>query len=82
VGGARAHLGALSVLRRGWLIGGLALIVLSAPVDLVASRSRGLRFAALPARMSSRLALWPLSGLALLALGWWERATAGAGARW
>ncbi len=22
--------------------------------------------------MSSRLALWPLSGLALLALGWWE----------
>jgi hypothetical protein len=57
---------------RGWLVAGLVLLVLSAPLDLVASRLATLRLRPLPARMSSRLALWPVSGIALLALGWWE----------
>jgi hypothetical protein len=57
---------------RGWLIAGLALLLLSAPLDLVASRLATLRLRPLPARMPSRLALWPASGLALIALGWWE----------
>jgi hypothetical protein len=63
--------GALSF-TRGWLVAGLGLLILSAPLDLVASRLAALRLRPLPARMPSRLALWPASGLALLALGWWE----------
>jgi hypothetical protein len=48
------------------------LLLLSTPLDLVASRLATLRLRPLPARMVSRLALWPAAGLALLALGWWE----------
>jgi len=57
---------------RGWLGAGLGLLVLSTPLDLVASRLASLRLKPLPVRMMSRLALWPAAGLALLALGWWE----------
>jgi hypothetical protein len=57
---------------RGWLGVGLVLLGLSTPLDLIASRLASLRLRPLPARMLSRLALWPAAGMALLALGLWE----------
>ena len=57
---------------RGWLVAGLVLLVLSTPLDLVASRLAAIRLRPLPVRMLSRRALWPAAGLALLGLGWWE----------
>lgn len=57
---------------RGWLGAGLVALILSSPLDLIASRLAALRLRPLPARMLSRLALWPAAGLALLLLGWWE----------
>ena len=65
-------LGAALAFARGWLAAGLVLLVLSTPLDLVASRLATLRLRPLPARMWSRLALWPAAGVALLALGWWQ----------
>jgi hypothetical protein len=57
---------------RGWLGVGLALMLLSTPLDTVGARLASLRLRPLPVRMLSRLALWPAAGLALLALGLWE----------
>jgi len=57
---------------RGWLGAGLGLLLLSTPLDIVAARLASLRLRPLPTRMPSRLALWPASGLAVLALAWWE----------
>jgi len=57
---------------RGWLGAGLGLLVLSSPLDIIASRLATLRLRPLPTRMMSRLALWPAAGIALLALGAWE----------
>jgi hypothetical protein len=57
---------------RGWLGAGLVLLVLSTPLDLIASRLAIVRMRPLPTRNLSRRALWPAAGLALLALGWWE----------
>jgi len=57
---------------RGWLGAGLVLLLASMPLDLVASRLAALRLRPLPVRMLTRIALWPASGLALLALGVWE----------
>jgi hypothetical protein len=57
---------------RGWLGAGLAMLVLSTPLDIVASRLAVLRLRPLPVRMISRLALWPAAGIALGTLGWWE----------
>jgi len=57
---------------RGMLGVGLAFLILSTPLDIVAARLAAIRLRPLPARMPSRLALWPASGLALLALAWWE----------
>ena len=57
---------------RGWLGAGLVLLVASMPLDLVASRLAALRLRPLPVRMLTRIALWPASGLAVLALGLWE----------
>lgn len=65
-------LGGAICFTRGWLGAGLVLLLLSAPLDLVASRLAALRMKPLPARMISRLALWPAAGLALLAIGLWE----------
>jgi len=65
---------------RGWLAAGLVLLLLSMPLDLIASRLASLRLKPLPVRMLTRLALWPASGLALLALGWWETQGSGWGA--
>ena len=57
---------------RGWLAAGLVLLLLSMPLDLIANRLASLRLRPLPVKLLSRLALWPASCLALLALGWWE----------
>ena len=57
---------------RGWLGAGLVLLILSMPLDLIASRLATLRLKPLPVRMWTRLALWPAAGLALLAIGLWE----------
>jgi uncharacterized membrane protein len=57
---------------RGWLGVGLILLLLSMPLDLIASRLASLRLKPLAVRMLSRIALWPAAGLALAALGVWE----------
>jgi hypothetical protein len=57
---------------RGWLGAGLALLVLSMPLDLISSRLATLRLRPLAVRVLSRLALWPAAGITLLTLGWWE----------
>jgi hypothetical protein len=56
----------------GWPGIGMGLLIVSTPLDLVASRLAAIRLRPLPARYWARRALWPLAGLALLALGWWE----------
>ena len=63
----------------GWLWVGLALLVLSTPLDLVARRLAALRLRPLSPRSTMRRLLWPTAGLALLALGWW---LSGHGAGW
>jgi len=65
-------LGGAFCFTRGWLGVGLVLLVLSTPLDLIAGRLASLRLRPLPAKMLSRSALWPASGLALLAIGLWE----------
>ena len=67
-------------LGRGWLAAGLVMLLLSTPLDLIASRLASLRLRPLDVRMMSRLALWPAAGLALLALGSWEARSHGWGA--
>ena len=64
--------GAAICFTRGWLGAGLVALLVSSPLDLIASRLATLRLRPLPVRMIGRLALWPAAGLALLALGWWE----------
>ena len=65
-------LGGAICFTRGWLGAGLILLLLSTPLDLIAGRLASLRLKPLPAKMLSRLALWPAAGLALLAIGLWE----------
>jgi hypothetical protein len=65
-------LGAAVAFTRGWLGAALAMLVLSTPLDLVATRLASLRLRPLAARMLTRAALWPASAVALLALGLWE----------
>ena len=56
----------------GWLLTALGLLILSTPLDLIAERLAGIRLRPLASRYWASRVLWPLSGLALLALGWWE----------
>ena len=65
-------LGGAFCFTRGWLGAGLVLLVLSTPLDLIGGRLASLRLKPLPAKMLSRLALWPAAGIALLAIGLWE----------
>ena len=65
-------LGGAVCFTRGWLGAGLVLLLLSSPLDLIAGRLASLRLKPLPAKMISRLALWPAAGIALLAIGLWE----------
>jgi len=60
------------VFTRGWLWTGIAMLVLSTPFDLVARRLGKLRLRPLPENGLSERLLWPASGLALIALGWWQ----------
>lgn len=57
---------------RGWLGAGLVLLILSTPLDLIASRLATVRMRPLPTRNLTKRALWPAAGIALLALGLWE----------
>ena len=65
-------LGGAFCFSRGWLGAGLILLLLSTPLDLIASRLATLRLRPLAVRILSRTALWPAAGIAALALGWWE----------
>ena len=65
-------IGAALAFMNGWLVAGLTLLILSTPLDLVASRLATLRLRPLASRMWARVALWPAAGIALLALGWWQ----------
>ena len=56
----------------GWLAAGLVMLLLSTPLDIIGRRLATIRLRPLPAQMLSRRLLWPASGIALLALGWWE----------
>jgi hypothetical protein len=57
---------------RGWLWAGLVLLVLSAPLDLVAKRLGMIRLRPLSETAVTGRLLWPAGGLALIALGWWQ----------
>jgi hypothetical protein len=57
---------------RGWLWAGVALLVLSTPLDLVGRRLGLLRLRPLSAEALPAKLLWPAAGLALIALGWWQ----------
>ena len=57
---------------QGWRWTGLALLVLTTPLGLIARRLAALRLKPMPARSLSRRLLWPAAGIALLALGWWQ----------
>ena len=57
---------------RGWLGAALVLMILSAPLDIVAGRLATLRLRPLAARMISRRLLGPAAGIPLMALAWWE----------
>lgn len=62
---------------RGWLWAGLAMLVLSTPLDLVARRLGMIRLKPLPEGFISDRLLWPAAGLALIALGWWQARNGG-----
>ena len=57
---------------RGWLAAAIIMLVLSTPLDIIASRLATIRLKPLPRKSISRTLLWPAAGIALLALGWWE----------
>ena len=56
---------------RGWLWQAVVLLVLTTPLDLVASRIALLRLRPLRPGLPASRALWPLAGLVLIALGWY-----------
>jgi len=64
-------LAAVGAFLKGWPLVAVALLLLSAPLDLIASRLGVLRLRPLPTTLLSRRLLWPAGGGALLALGWW-----------
>ena len=57
---------------RGWLWPALGLLLVSTPLDLIATRLAMLRLQPLPRTLRSKRALWPAAGAALVALGWWS----------
>jgi hypothetical protein len=57
---------------RGWLGAALVLMLLSTPLDIIATRLAMLRLRPLSARLASRMALEPAAAVPLLAVGWWE----------
>jgi hypothetical protein len=57
---------------RGWLGAALVLMVLTAPLDIVATRLATLRLRPLSTKLVSRRLLGPAAGVPLMALAWWE----------
>nr|WP_294846334.1 hypothetical protein [uncultured Sphingomonas sp.] len=57
---------------RGWAPAALGLMILATPLDLIAQRLAILRLKPLAPKMLSRRMIWPMAGLALFALGWFE----------
>jgi hypothetical protein len=72
-------LGAIAAFASGWLWAGLVLLVLTAPLPLIAQRLAALRLTPMPARLVAKRLLWPAAGAALISLGWWQ---SGHGAGW
>ncbi|QIL02217.1 hypothetical protein G7078_05060 [Sphingomonas sinipercae] len=64
-------IGAAAAFLLGWRWVGLAMLVVSTPLDLIARRLAALRLRPLSVRSHARRLLWPAAGLAMLALGWW-----------
>ncbi len=62
---------------RGWLWAGILLLVLSAPLDLIAKRLGMIRLRPLAETAVTGRLLWPAAGLALIALGWWQARNGG-----
>ena len=71
-GAAAFSLAAAICFMQGWLGVGLGFLLFAAPLDLIAARLASIRLRPLAARSLAKRALWPLAGLALLALGWWQ----------
>jgi hypothetical protein len=65
-------LGSIIAFASGWLWTGLALLVVTTPLPLIAQRLAALRLRPMPPRSLTRRLLWPLAGVALIALGWWQ----------
>jgi hypothetical protein len=57
---------------RGWLVTAAVMLFLVAPLDLIAERLATLRLQPLLAQALPRRLLWPATGLAFLALGWFQ----------
>ena len=57
---------------KGWLGAALVLMLLTAPLDIVATRLATLRLRPLSSRLMSRRFLGPAAGFPLMALAWWE----------
>ncbi len=70
-------IGAAFAFASGWLWTGVILLVLTTPLGLIARRLAALRLRPMPARSLSRRLLWPATGIALLALGWWQSSHGG-----
>ncbi len=64
--------GAALAFTRGWLWQGLVALLLATPLDLVARRIALLRLRPLNPSLPAQRMLWPATGLALVALGWFE----------
>jgi hypothetical protein len=62
---------------QGWLLTGLALLVVTTPLGLIARRLAALRLKPMPARSLTRRLLWPAAGVAVIALGWWVSVNGG-----
>ena len=65
---------------KGWPAVAVGLLLLSAPLDLIAARLAVLRLRPLPTGLLSQRLLWPAAGVALIALGSWRMTTSGWGA--
>jgi hypothetical protein len=72
-------IGAAVAFASGLALVAVALLVLSAPLDLVARRLGILRLKPLSKRSVTRRLLWPAAGIAVLMLGWWDNGANGWG---